>query len=258
MRLPRPIRDASRPLVGRIRVPILSGVNRGRWWSLASAGNGYALGTRDARQMEFFAGLIRPGDCVWDVGAHHGYMSLCADRAAGPEGRVYAFEPSARNAATLRRHLRWNDTDKVMALNIALSDFEGTTLFGGTGTSKMFAMGGGSETVQVTRGATLIEDGRCQAPTVMKIDVEGAEAAVLRGLGDHLPPNARLVVAIHSAAGFRECCAVLAARGFHVLISPALVECVSGDWDGDPDLLALGPSSGMSESDPLVAGFAAG
>lgn len=221
MRLPRWARDATRPLTGRVPVPILSGVNRGRWWNLASAGSGYATGRRGVEQMRLLASLIEAGDCMWDVGAHHGYMTLSAARLVGATGLVHAFEPSAANHRILQRHLRWNRATNVSTLRVALSDFEGETTFGGTGTSKMLALGAGDERVRVARGDALVRDGRCTAPTVMKIDVEGAEAAVLRGAAATLE-RARPVVFLstHGAEAHRESLDLL--RGHGYVLSPIL------------------------------------
>ena len=241
MRLPRWASESLRPLASRVPVPIVSGANRGRWWNLASSGSGYASGRRGREQMRLLAALIEDGDCVWDVGAHHGYMTLSAARLAGGDGRVYAFEPGETNHRSLRRHLRWNRVDNADALPFALGDFDGVATFGGTGTSKMLALGSGDATVRVRRGDGLVREGTCAAPLVMKIDVEGAEAAVLRGMGDCLPSRARLLVAIHSAEALTDCCAALASRGFEVVPSRDLLACINGTWRGDPDLLALGP-----------------
>lgn len=241
MRLPRWVRETLRPVASRVPVPIVSGTNRGRWWNLASAGSGYASGRRSREQMQVLESLIERGDCVWDVGAHHGYMTLSAARRVGPEGHVYAFEPGRTNHDVLRRHLRWNDARNTEALAIALGDFDGEAAFGGTGTSKMLALGAGDETVRVRRGDALVRAGICAAPMVMKVDVEGAEAAVLRGMGCCLPARARLLVAIHSAEAHTDCCAALASRDFEVMPSRGLLECLNGTWRGDPDLLALGP-----------------
>lgn len=256
MRLPRVVSRALLPFAGRLPVPILSGENRGRLWSVASAGSGYATGLRSSEQMRVFASLVRPGDRVWDVGAHHGYMTLCASQRAGASGRIFAFEPSVENRALLNRHLAWNGVENAQVSPLALSDFEGQTTFGGDGTSKMLALGGGDEVVSVTRGASLIQAGACEAPTVMKIDVEGAEGGVLRGMGKTIPTQARILAAIHSYAAFVECCAALRGLGFRLLTSVGLQDCLSsGRWNGDPDLLALGPNCSLDELDSCVVSY---
>lgn len=238
MRVPRFVRRMTDPLLESVRVPVLSGVNQGRWWSLASAGSGYGTGRRARRQMELIAGLLRPRDVVWDVGAHHGFVTLCAARRAH---EVHAFEPSAHNRAVLRRHVRWNGMPNVHVHPFALGDRDGTARFGGTGTSKTFALHSGDELVDVRRAETLVVDGACAAPTFMKIDVEGAEADVLAGALEIVPSNARLLIAVHGRVADEHCTSLLERAGFEIIPSEALRASRQGPWNADPDAFCIGP-----------------
>ena len=249
MRIPSFVRRVTTPLIRQVRFPVLSGVNRGRWWSLASAGSGYGTGRRSGAQMELLASLVRPGDVVWDVGAHHGFMTLCASRAIGPTGSVHAFEPSAGNRATLECHVRWNHLGNVTVHPFALSNFDGESRFGGNGTSKMFSLGGGSEVVQVRTAESLINAGVCPRPTFVKIDVEGAEAETLAGVLRVLPPSARLLIAIHGREPDERCTTLLQAAGFRLVPSRGLERCRREKWRGDPDLFCIGPSAPSAEQD---------
>ena len=107
MRFPRFMRAVLDPVTERIPVPILGGLNRGRLWSLASSGSGYGTGRRAHEQMALLRSLLAPGHVFWDVGAHHGYVTLMASAAVGGGGAVHAFEPGSRNGRMLRRHLSW-------------------------------------------------------------------------------------------------------------------------------------------------------
>ena len=253
MRVPHAVRRVTDPLLGRLRVPVLSGVNRGRWWSVTSAGSGYASGRRAGRQMELLVGLLRPGDVVWDVGAHHGFVTLAAARRVGPAGVVHAFEPSARNRASLRRHVRWNTDrqggDNVVVHPFALGDHDGEACFGGSGTSKMYALGGGAETVAVRRADTLVARGVCPPPTFMKLDVEGAEGEALVAALPALPRSARLLVAVHGPEADARCTRLLKDAGFTLVPSRALEQCRRGPWRADPDLFCIGPASTTREAD---------
>jgi FkbM family methyltransferase len=243
MRLPRFVRRLTDPVSERLPVPVVGGLNRGRLWALASAGSGYATGRRAAPQMRVLRGLIRPGDVFWDVGAHHGYVSLMAAAAVGAGGRVHAFEPGARNMRMLERHLRWNRADNVDIEPFALGAFDGEASFGGGDTSKMHALGGGDERVRVHTARSLVVASSHVSPDVLKIDVEGAEADVLEGALDVLPGDVRMVVAIHSAEADRACVSLLEAHGFGFVATPELERNREGHgpWSGDPDLLAVGP-----------------
>lgn len=247
MRFPRLFRRVFDPVTDRIPVPVLGGPNRGRLWSLASAGSGYGTGRRAADQIRFLRSLIRPGDVVWDVGAHHGYVTLMAAAAVGEGGVVHAFEPGERNARMLERHLRWNGARNAETHRLALGAADGEANFGGGYTSKMQAVGRGDERVTVRRGASLVADGEARSPDVMKIDVEGAEADVLAGAAEILPADARLVIAMHSPKADAACREMLGDLGFSTFPTGGLERARSGThgWPDDPDLVAVGPEGSL-------------
>ena len=242
MRIPSFIRKLTDPILENIPMPITGGVNRGRLWNLASSGAGYGSGRRAADQMTLFSKLVRPGDVVWDVGAHHGYVTLCAAARVGSEGRVHAFEPSARNRRLLQRHVDWNKLGNVTVLPFALAATEGEARFGGTGTSKMLALGAGDEMVSMRTADSLVASGECRPPSFIKIDVEGAEAEVLKAGAALLGPETRLIIAMHHREADAACTALLTAAGFRLAPSRQLAAMRTTNWDGDPDLYCAGPA----------------
>jgi FkbM family methyltransferase len=191
--------------------------------------------------MALLSHLIAPGDVVWDVGAHHGYVALLAATCAGPLGRVHAFEPGTRNVRLLRRHVHWNRLGNVVVHNLALAAYTGRSRFGGGATSKMHRLGNGDEDVVVDSGENLVRSGVVLSPNVVKIDVEGSEAEVLKGTLPVLPTGALVLVAMHSFGSYRECTGPLQDRGFDLIPSPALELALHGPWRSDPDLLCIGP-----------------
>lgn len=199
--------------------------------------------------MRLLAALLRRGEVVWDIGAHHGFVTLCASRNVGPEGAVHAFEPSASNRAALRRHVRWNRLSNVSLHPFALSNFDGECCFGTTATSRMSTLGCAGEEVLVRRGATLTREGVSPPPTFLKIDVEGAEADAITGVLPILPRNARMLVAMHNREQDVRCMELLDAAGFELVPSRALAACRSGRWRADPDLFCIGPDSDTRDSD---------
>lgn len=249
MRVPSAVRRLTDPVVTRVRVPIVGGLNRGAWWSLASAGSGYASGRRGRAQMEVLAALMRPGDVVWDVGAHHGYVTLLAARIVGPRGAVHAFEPSAANRRRLERHLRWNRATNVRVHGCALADHEGEATFGSAGSSKTMALGGGGECVAVRRADQLVRAGQAASPTFLKIDVEGAEAEAVEGMLGVVPPHARMLIGVHHREADARLSAMLEARGWELIPSAALRRARAGTWGSDPDLYCIGPAWAERDAD---------
>ena len=151
---------------------------------------------------------LRPGSTFVDVGANHGYFTVLAARLVGPSGRVIAFEPNPPVFAQLREHLTRNSLTNVTPEPLALSDTGGSLTFfvstcltnSGLSSSvpeeSAFERGAldSNRTIQVS--ATTFDEwsrtrdvGRID---LMKIDVEGAEPSVLRGMDETLskaPPN---------------------------------------------------------------------
>jgi FkbM family methyltransferase len=57
-------------------------------------------------EIGLIADVVRPGETAVDIGANYGSWSFHLDRAVGPTGRVYAFEPVPFTHAALRRVAR--------------------------------------------------------------------------------------------------------------------------------------------------------
>lgn len=227
---------------------VKAGPNEGLKWSLTTTGRGYGDGTFELGKMNLLCGLVKPGECFWDIGAHKGYVSLLASRLVGSKGQVYSFEPSAENLGFLRRHLKWNRAANVTVFPFAVADADGKETFGG-GSSLSLKLGQGTETVDVRTIESLLRDGLRQ-PTVVKIDVEGAESRVLKGAGDSLyAPDRAILVATHSRDNFDECQAILRNAGYRVVESGEVEDLRQRSWTGrgDPDILAIGPERSISE-----------
>ncbi len=162
----------------KLALPILKGPLKGKRWLLATRIN-FFLGSYEPEQTEAFVRAVQPGAVVYDVGAHVGYYSLLASHLAGASGRVIALEPSPRNLQVLRTHIELNRAANITVLETALSDHPGEARFenrAGSGVGHLSPEG--PLTVKLT---TLDALGReFPAPNVLKIDVEGAEEAVLR------------------------------------------------------------------------------
>lgn len=217
-----------------LRLPIFGGPLRGRWWLPASRGKlaRILLGSYEPEQTRLFQQHVRPGDTVLDVGAHVGYYTVLSAILAGPSGAVWSFEPNPRNAGFLRRHAQINGLRHVHVEQAAVSDAEGTARFDfgtGSGTGHLAAEG----PIEVR---TLRLDDFCAAnritPKAVKVDVEGAEAAVLEG-AERTIERARPVIFLstHGPEPHARCVAWLRARGY------ALAPIVGGSVETATELL---------------------
>lgn len=162
-----------------LTLPILRGPLAGKRWVVASRAN-FFWGTYEPEQTQAIQRVIRPGNVVYDVGAHYGYYTLLASSLTGPEGKVFAFEPSPANIVRLQTHLRINGCTNVAVKEVALSDRQGTARFDnqrGSGTGHLSTDGA----IEVQTTTLDVLAAQLPAPNVMKIDCEGAEILVLTG-----------------------------------------------------------------------------
>ena len=130
---------------------------------------------------------IRPGDTVWDIGANVGLYTAIFAEAAGPNGRVIAFEPTA--ACFIELQGRFANNPQVVLKNIAMGASDGV-LSMAVETDALAAThrivtghagGGGVVSVQVRSAVSLVAEEPELFPQIVKIDVEGHEGAVLDG-----------------------------------------------------------------------------
>jgi FkbM family methyltransferase len=200
-----------------LRVPILRGPLRGWWWSPASGGKLLRVlgGTYEAAQTAHFRRWVRPGSVVFDLGAHTGYYTLLSAALTGRRGRVVAFEPSPRNLRVLRRHLHLNGLRNVEVVEAAAAAAEGTAEFAlGTGSGTGRLAGEGTLRVATTT-VDLAAERLGLRPSVLKIDVEGAELDLLSGSIATLE-SARpvLFLSTHGAEAHRGCLELLGSLGY--------------------------------------------
>jgi len=138
------------------------------------------LAPEELAMTRYLKQLLTENDVFFDVGANIGYFSSLAVTCGSS---VHAFEPNDR----LMPYVRKNAGAEVRIVHSALSDHIGTAEFfdttasGKSGTSSLVRPKGESSTLSVP--VTTL-DAYCEhqeIPTVIKIDVEGAEAQVLTG-----------------------------------------------------------------------------
>lgn len=134
---------------------------------------------------------LQASDVFFDIGANVGtYACFAAERIGGES--VIAFEPEPTNADRLEENAALNG-HQIRCKRIALSDSDGLARLAlagegsGAGEHRLISTDGG-ETVDVAqrRGDELVSEGAVPTPTILKIDVEGAELKVLHGLAETL------------------------------------------------------------------------
>ena len=128
---------------------------------------------------------LSPGDVFVDVGANIGWHSLHASRAVGPSGRVISLEPELHNFALLARNLAQNEVANAIPIRIGAGSATGSfeiELDDANFGAHRFGRGQRITVVRVEDVCRMLG----VTPALVKIDVEGAEPAVIDGLGELL------------------------------------------------------------------------
>lgn len=152
----------------------------------------YVCGSFEPNEFALLDRILQPGMVFVDVGANDGYYTLFAARRIGTGGRVVAVEPSTRERINLKRNIARNGFANVTVIPAALGAACGTAdlqlaqgVHSGHNTLGRFANDGvKAESVERVTIRTLDEvAGEIGLDRIdfMKIDVEGAEAAVIGG-----------------------------------------------------------------------------
>ncbi|ELY90792.1 hypothetical protein C484_11231 [Natrialba taiwanensis DSM 12281] len=146
---------------------------------------------------------IDSDDVFYDIGANVGtYTCFVAPKI--DRGQIVSFEPEPHNAMRLQDNLDLNDFDSQI-IRVALTDTNTTIDFALSGNETgegehAISLTDGEDTIKVeaARGDSIIDQRNLEVPTVLKIDVEGAELSTLRGFKKTIHEHARLVyVEVH-------------------------------------------------------------
>ena len=134
----------------------------------------------------FLRNHLQRGQTVWDVGANIGYFSLEFARSVGSEGKVLSFEPHPRIFQVLQRNIERNKYKNIKLFNQACGSSPGETkLFFSTeneGNHKIIE-NSNSNNFALTGVVTLSTFLSEYSPSLIKMDIEGAELLALQGLG---------------------------------------------------------------------------
>jgi FkbM family methyltransferase len=145
--------------------------------------------------------VLRRGDGFVDVGANIGIYSCWAARIVGSSGWVHAFEPVPSTLEVLKHHLEQNRLgDIVRVTRAAVGDRPGTmTLYkvaGASGLASSYPREPNSQPVEVPVVTIDSQVTGGPRPRLIKVDVEGFEQHVLRGMSGLLNSDNPPVVAM--------------------------------------------------------------
>lgn len=217
--------------------------------------------------IALFSRLVHEGDVCVDVGANRGYLALIMARLVGPAGLVHCFEPGRRALGDLENNIRLNLERtsllaKMLIHPIAVSDRPGNLLLFSSrtdmsedSTTSFFSSPG----VQVkTERLDDVLNGLFPIRLV-KIDAEGSELAVLRGMKETIRNNPDLYILIEWNRGYTTSALwTILAEGFDIFrvidrdAGPTLLRVSSPSELGGANLVCLGKSASPAARESLL------
>jgi FkbM family methyltransferase len=145
--------------------------------------------------------MLHPGDVFVDLGANIGILTLLAARAVAPSGRVFAFEPTPATARLLRQNVHSNGLANITTIEeLAVSAEPGRARFAvfERSPTNSFALptdvGAEFIDVEVTSLDAYFERLGWPSVAIVKMDVEGQESNVFRGMAELARRNPKMCV----------------------------------------------------------------
>jgi FkbM family methyltransferase len=192
--------------------------------------DGHLLSAHERTVFDQLRSIIRPGDVVYDVGANVGPFAAQFLSWVGRTGWLYAFEPNPVCLYFLRANLADSRQRNYTILPFAISDETGLAAFtlnyGSSliGSSEgLFAGRKPGHHIQVDKRSldSLVASFHLKAPRFIKIDVEGAEAAVVSGMRHTLErERPALMIELHGRASASHTLGQLAGVGYRFTRPP--------------------------------------
>jgi FkbM family methyltransferase len=153
----------------------------------------WVAGCFEPNEIYLLSKVLRPGGTFVDIGANVGLYSLAAGRIVGKGGKVIAFEPSPRERALLEGNVARGDLTQVVVdkravgarkqehavLHLADDQHGGQNTLGAVVYENVRLVANAD--VSITTLDHAVAERGLDKIDVVKIDVEGAEFAVLSG-----------------------------------------------------------------------------
>lgn len=184
---------------------------------------GIWTGTYEIDFATLLAASVTPGSVAYDIGSWHGFFA--GVMAAQGASHVHVFEPLPANAERIRRLVALNPGRKITLHACAVGERESEMdlmIMPETSMAKLEASTFQADNTSATRVRVKVRSidvmaGEIAPPSLMKIDVEGAEAMVLRGARETIHRYRPVIFAeVHSTTLLIECRALLEAVGYRV------------------------------------------
>lgn len=142
----------------------------------------FTHGTREKESVEILRDQMQTGMKVIDIGANIGFYTLIMRQESGEKGKVTAIEPSPRNFELLERNLNLNSFEDVDTVEKAVGKQKGVENLRMAEAPNLNRVNGIEESENTFRVECTTLDSLCTAPDMIRMDVEGYEIEILKGM----------------------------------------------------------------------------
>ncbi|HYV25959.1 MAG TPA: FkbM family methyltransferase [Candidatus Eisenbacteria bacterium] len=181
--------------------------------------NGYWIGHYEFPIQEALQRELKPGNTFYDVGANAGFFTLVAARLVGQQGKCIAFDPSPDNHASISEQIQLNGLSNCTAVMEAVAEKSGIAKFSfsspGSSQGHLGESAKGEQQLEVDVTTLDVASERSGKPDFIKLDIEGGEAAALRGAARILRDiRPGWLIELHGAPCEQEVKKLLVAAGY--------------------------------------------
>ncbi len=155
-------------------------------------------GIREPNSTEVIKQMITKEDIVVDIGANIGYYTLLMKNAK----KIYAIESSQDNCNKLNINIRLNNLNNVSIIRKAIGNFDGTIKINISDKSNLHSINKNNkkfiatENVKITTIDSFIKTIK-DKPAFVRMDVEGYEYQIIKGMKEFLKNDSKLFIEIH-------------------------------------------------------------
>lgn len=198
-----------------------------------------AMGLYEPEVANLIRESLRPGDIFYDIGANAGYFVLVAAESVGGNGKVFAFDPVPMHVAAIQEQITLNKLDTICkVIPLAISDHIGEVDFllpDRCANAHLLEISAPhidnkhkGKVIQVfstTLDSFISEN---PMPTLIKMDIEGAEVIALNGANKLLssPQPPKLIITAHSNNLGLQVEKILTEHGYKILTKDPSIHAI--------------------------------
>lgn len=197
-----------------------------------------SIGIYEPEVSKLIFDTLQPGDVFYDVGANAGYYTLIGARAVGVSGKVIAFDPVPKNAATIDEQIKLNELQRICKIEeVALSNKKEVlglsipTQNANAHLTNIVAPHIKDQSGEIIQVNCIRLDDYAKHnawPTFVKIDIEGAEVQALIGAKGLLENEEApvLLITAHSSQLEKEVKDILLQAGYKITDFPHMIHAL--------------------------------